>query len=278
MTPTQTLSRRNFLCWISAATGGIALSGCGTLEKLDRGLYTGVQSVTNEDLVTGELSVGFSDRRDQIKKGNAVMREIVGKYSHLNQQVDRQTYSRLNNIFSRVHTVSHYAHEHWEVLLLPDDSFNAFVTGGTYVAVHKGLMDIVSDDSVVAAVIGHEIGHVAANHAFEKQSLLINMLASDKTGAGFDFAYNALQEEEADKIGAVYAALSGYNPQAVAQLWAEFAAGGDDWSYFRTHPANSDRARANRIFGAKSAEYYTPGRIHSNHSKLSRCNNLYCNR
>ena len=267
--------KTSFLCVIVSL---MMLSGCAALDKLDRGLYSGVQAVTEEDLITGERAIGFSSRQQQIKKGNATMEKIVSEYSHLNEQVDRRMYLRLTRIFDKVHVVSHYAHEHWEVLLLPDDNFNAFVTGGTYVAVNKGLMDKVQDDAAVAAVIGHEIGHVVANHAFEQQSTLISLAAGNKTGAGFDFAYGALQEEEADQIGAVYAALAGYNPRAVAKIWGEFAKHGDNWSYFRTHPANSDRAQANRILGEKATQYYVPGMINPDHITLSRCNSLWCNR
>lgn len=255
----------------------VALSGCGALEKLDQGLYSGVQSTTEKDLITGERAIGFKDRRQQIKEGNAVMEKIVSEYPILNEQVDRRMYARLTKIFTRVHAVCHYAHEDWEVLLIPDDGFNAFVTGGTYVTVTAGLMKHIQDDAAVAAVIGHEIGHVVANHAFEQQSTLISLAAGSKVGAGFDFAYNTLNEEEADQIGAVYAALAGYNPRAVAKVWGEFAKRRDDWSYFRTHPASSDRAQANQILGEKATQYYVPGAINPAHLELSRCNALWCN-
>ena len=104
------------------------------------------------------------------------MRRILQKYDRLNAGVDRRSYNRLLGIFQRVHSVSHFANENWKIVLLPEDGFNAFVTGGTYVAVYQGLMDEVRDDAAVAAVIGHEIGHVAANHVFEKQQLMIALV------------------------------------------------------------------------------------------------------
>ena len=271
------MQRRNFLRLVGGGAGAAALSGCAALEKIDRGIYSGVQSGTQEDLITGARTLGFADRAEQIKQGNAAMKKIIGEYKKFNAEVDRRMYARLTRIFSKVHKVSHYAHEPWEVLLIPDDNFNAFVTGGTQVAVYKGLMDAMQDDAAVAAVMGHEIGHVVANHVFERQAALIGLVAGDNTGAGFNFAYGALNEEEADKIGALYAALAGYNPRAVAEVWGAFAKDGDNWSYFRTHPANSDRARANHILGERAAQYYSPGRVNPNHRELSRCNVLWCN-
>ena len=256
----------------------VTLSGCAVLDKLDRGAYSVHRSVTEEDTVTGERVLGGMSRDKQIAKGNAAMNKILADYSRLNYQVDSRAYSRLQRIFKRVHQVSHFANENWDAILIPEDSFNAFVTGGTMIAVHKGLIDAL-DDEGVAAVLGHEIGHVVASHAFEGTSLaLFQLIDKGRSGTGLDFAYGTLQEEEADKIGVIYAALAGYNPTAIAEIWQEFAQGGDNWSYFRTHPANSDRARATKILGERARQYYLSGRINPNHAELSRCNVLWCNR
>lgn len=265
--------RRAFLSGLGVSAVSALTSGCSTLEKLDRGLYDVHQSSTQEDLLTGKREFGFAGRAEQISKGNAAMEKAVSGYTEFNARVDRRAYARLLRIFNRVHAVSHYAHETWGVLLLPDDNFNAFVTGGTYVAVYKGLLDQVRDDAAVAAVLGHEMGHVTANHVFERESTLLALVEG---GGGFDFAYGTLQEEEADKIGAVYAALAGYNPRAISRMWAAFAAR-DDWSWFRTHPAGADRARATRILGDRAYQYYVPGAIHPDHGKLTRCNAFWCN-
>ena len=277
----RTMGRRDFLRAAGAGAAGCLLSGCSALEKVDRGLYNAHRRVTQEDLITGQRVLGFHTRAEQISQGNAVMERIVRDYSRLNEQVNRREYFRLKEIFQRVHRVSHYAQEDWKVLLLPDDDFNAFVTGGTWVAVNEGLMTRVRDDSAVAAVVGHEIGHVTANHLFDRQDSLILLseaILGDGPRAGASYAYSALNETEADKIGIVYAALAGYDPSAVSTLWDRMARRyGDDWSWFRTHPASSDRARATRTMARQAREYWIPGRIHPNHGRLARCNRFWCN-
>src|SRR5690606_1909039 len=45
---------------------------------------------------------------------------------------------------------------------------NAWVLPGGKVGFYKGLMDFVDNDDQVAAVMGHEIGHVTANHAAQR--------------------------------------------------------------------------------------------------------------
>ena len=275
------LRRREFIHLTSVSTLSLLLSGCSTLNQIDRGLYNVHRSVTQEDLVTGQRTIGFHARREQIIQGNAAMRRIVKKYDRLNAKVDQRSYSRLLNIFKRIHAVSHFANENWKVLLLPEDEFNAFVTGGTYVAVFQGLMDDVQDDAAIAAVIGHEIGHVAANHVFERQQLFIalaEVALADGPVTGSRFAYSALNEGEADKIGVVYTALAGYDPQAISRLWGDIARKyGDDWSWFRTHPASSDRTRTTRTLANRARQYYIPGARNPNYDKLVRCNDFWCN-
>lgn len=277
----RAMGRRDFLRTAGAGAAGCLLSGCSALKEVDRGLYDVHRSITQEDKITGQRVLGFHTRSEQISQGNAVMQRIVKDYRRLNEQVNRREYSRLKEIFQFVHSVSHYAQEDWKVLLLPDDDFNAFVTGGTYVAVNEGLMTRVLDDSAVAAVVGHEIGHVTANHVFEKQGSLILLsqtILGDGPRSGASYAYSALNETEADKIGVIYTALAGYDPNAVSTLWDRMARRhGDDWSWFRTHPANSDRARATRTMARQAREYYIPGRINPNHRRLARCNRLWCN-
>lgn len=262
---------------VMMGTAVFGLAGCATLENIDRELYGAHQSVTNEDVVTGRRTIGFHTRAEQIEAGNAAMHRIVSQYASLNEQVDRLAYARLQRIFARVHAISHFAHEDWDVLLLPEDGFNAFVTGGTVIAVYKGLLDKTPDDAAVAAVLGHEIGHVTANHVFEQQGVLTALVA--RPGTGFEYAYGALHEEEADKIGVLYTALAGYNPYAVSRLWGRLArAHGDDWSWFRTHPAGSDRARATRLLAEQAESYYRPGVVNPAHKQLVRCNAFWCNR
>ena len=275
------MGRRDFLRAAGAGAAGCLLSGCSTLKEMDRGLYDAHRGVTQEDSITGQRVIGFHTRSEQISQGDAAMERIVKNYRFLNEKANSREYSRLEEIFRRVHGVSHYAREDWKILLLPDDDFNAFVTGGTYVAVNEGLMTRVRDDSAVAAVIGHEIGHVTANHVFEKQNALISLsetILGDGPRTGSGYAYSALNETEADKIGIVYTALAGYDPSAVSTLWDRMARRyGDDWSWFRTHPANSDRARATRTMARQAREYYVPGRLNPNHMRLARCNSFWCN-
>lgn len=61
----------------------------------------------------------------------------------MNEQVDAAAYAKLKAMTARILAASHFKDEasQWKVVLLPNDEFNAFVNGGTYVMVYKGPAD-----------------------------------------------------------------------------------------------------------------------------------------
>ena len=267
--------RRRFIKLASGAFMAPLFGACAALEEIDRGLAGINNSITRKDRVTGNRQLDFSpDRAVQIRESDSMMREHLSRYAYLNEP--SSVYSRLERVFQKVHAVGHFADEDWTVVLIPEPGFNAFVNGGTYVAVHLGLMEQLSSDDELAAVIGHEIAHVAANHAYENQVEIISAIRSMRSGRedGVAYTYNAVKEEEADKIGILYASLAGYDPYAASRLWSRFAQ--TPWRYFRTHPASSDRAMSTGYIASQVNQYRTAGGINPNHQSILNCNALWC--
>jgi predicted Zn-dependent protease len=60
-----------------------------------------------------------------------------------------------------------YANQDWEVVVFKEDSANAFALPGGKIGVHTGLLKVAQDQHQLAAVMGHEVGHVIAEHANE---------------------------------------------------------------------------------------------------------------
>ena len=56
----------------------------------------------------------------------------------------------------------------WEIVVLNDDTVNAWALPGGKLAVNKGLLRYTATDAELAAVIGHEIGHIEKAHALEE--------------------------------------------------------------------------------------------------------------
>lgn len=148
---------------------------------------------------------------------------------------------------------------------------NAFAVPGGYIYVTRQLVGLMNDEAELASVLGHEVGHVAANHSAGRQqqgllSQILSVGAAVLTGSSqlgqvvgqlgqlrlLSFSRN--QEFEADDLGIRYLAGSGYDPSAAASLLASLgaatslearASGRNDErstpSWARTHPLSADR-------------------------------------
>lgn len=263
----------------------LALSGCETMRAADRGLYQAAEAVTERDHVTGQRSLSLQDRQKQIELGNEVSREVISKYEKINEELDPEQFERVKRIFGRIHAVSHLRGEDWTLVLIPEESFNAFVNGGTYVFVHEGLMKQLESDDEVAAVLGHELGHVAANHVFEHatHNLAANLAKSSSVkNDRFNAAFTHEDEREADRIGILYCALAGYDPHAAGRVWKQkFEQSGN----FRIlpsgevplqdHPVYGERAAETAAIGDSVSVYYSRGVVNPDADQILKSNALW---
>ncbi|NBO20307.1 MAG: hypothetical protein EBV03_14020, partial [Proteobacteria bacterium] len=119
--------------------------------------------------------------------------------------------------------------------VLDSPEINAFALPGGYVYVTRGLMAWANSEAELAAVIGHEIGHVNARHSAARYStgvaaqvgLSVLSAVTDvpflnkAAGLGTDLAlsqYSQSQEHEADTLGIRYTQKTGYNPIAMSSF------------------------------------------------------------
>lgn len=156
----------------------------------------------------------------------------------------------------------------WEVVVFDDPQVNAFALPGGKIGVYTGLLDVAVNQHQVAAVIGHEVGHVIAHHGNERvsQSTLIgigqeavnvalqtNDVANSQlimNGLGLGFQYGVVMpfgrthESEADEIGLDLMAKAGFKPQESVELWknmAKASGGNSQAEFFSTHPSPETR-------------------------------------
>ena len=163
-----------------------------------------------------------------------------------------------------------FANQRFTITVLNSPEVNAFALPGGYVYLTRGLMALANSEAEVAAVLAHEIGHVAARHTAERFSqamiaqlgtVVLGALAESRQvadlaqlGAGLYLAgYSRQQEFEADLLGVRYLARTGYDPRAAEsfltslgrehQLQARIE-GEDavrDRGFFATHPRTVER-------------------------------------
>ncbi|MFZ5722745.1 MAG: M48 family metallopeptidase [Pseudomonadota bacterium] len=156
----------------------------------------------------------------------------------------------------------------WEVVLFDSAQVNAFALPGRKIGVYSGLLPVASNQHMLAAVVGHEIGHVIAKHSNERLSTqtaasqglaIIQALSGEQTrekqalmaalGLGAQYGvilpYGRAQESEADVIGLELMAKAGFEPQQAVTLWQNMsrAGGAQPPQILSTHPSNSTRIR-----------------------------------
>jgi len=266
------------------ALGALSLAGCQTLKSVDQGLYNAAEAVSERDRITGQRSLSTADRAAQIQQGNGYIKKLLEDEKKagrkVNSELNASQYERLVRIFDRIHQVSHLRDERWMPLLIDRDSFNAFTTGGTYIVVHSQLMEQLSDDDELAAVIGHEIAHTVANHIGESQThQMASRLTGSKSAArkGYQAAFTHENEREADRVGILYSALAGYDPAAASAIWRrQYQQEGNARTLFaHDHPVNAERASETRRVAEQVRPYYSAGQQNPRYAELLQNNSLW---
>jgi predicted Zn-dependent protease len=118
----------------------------------------------------------------------------------------------------------------WRFHYIPDPSFvNAFALPGGHVFVGEGLLRLMHSEDALAGVLGHEVTHIDLRHCAERvqtEAHLRNLgLLGSLAGIPVEVflaGYSKEQELEADRDGATLAVNTGYSPQGILQLFAEF--------------------------------------------------------
>ena len=177
---------------------------------------------------------------------------------------DRAANARVRAVGQRVVDAAGLGDRPWDYAVFEDASPNAFVLPGGHVGVTTGLLKIVDNDDQLAAVIGHETGHVVAHHAAERQSqnltssVLLGVLGvaaggdagraissygGDAAKYGFLLPFSRKQELEADRLGVDFMQRAGYRPREAVILWEHMQAQGGSSApqLASTHPSDATR-------------------------------------
>ncbi len=155
----------------------------------------------------------------------------------------------------------------WEAVVFASPDINAFALPGGKIGVYEGMFEVVGSEDQLAAIVGHEIGHLGAEHSQERMNaqvakqLGLRALAlvldignveysreiAAALGFGIDFGlilpYSRDQELEADRLGLELMADAGFRPQEAVTLWQrmEAATGRRGPEFLATHPAPQSR-------------------------------------
>ena len=158
-------------------------------------------------------------------------------------------------------------HADWELVVFDGNEANAFALPGGKIGVYKGLLNVAQTPGQLAAVLGHEVGHVLAHHGNERVSQQFAMsqamglleawvmqgdaknkeLAMSLLGIGGQLGvilpFSRLHESEADEIGQELMAYAGFDPAESVALWQNMAKNGQANvpEFLSTHPSHGTR-------------------------------------
>ena len=253
----------------------------GFWSKTDEFLLKGTEWISKKDKITGMRSLNTTTDKEAKKRGIQQLNWYVQYAKKNNIKVFKSgdaEYERVQNIFDRVIKSSHYKNDkdiRFEVIDFEDE--NAMAFGGGYFVVLTGLMKVANDDEL-AYVIAHELAHNSAGHIEEQEHYMrMKDVFGDKPTSVEKTVFTNISEQEADRVGIVYTALAGFDPCASATYWEKQKTNISSYAFFRTHPANPQRAGANRKACGVVNKYYTKGQVNPNVDKILKCNELFCN-
>ena len=228
------------------------------------------------------LSSSLTQYSDFLKKNppvpasdpNAQMVKNVG--ARMKTAVEQ--YLRQNGYASRIKDFK------WEFNLVNNKEVNAWCMPGGKVVVYTGLLPVTQDEPSLACVMGHEIAHAVARHGNERvsQGLIAEMggvaldvamanksaetrsLIMSAYGAGAEVGvimpFSRMHESEADKLGLVFMAMAGYNPNASIAFWERMAkqGGAKPPELLSTHPSDQTRINQLKAYMPTAMKYYKP--------------------
>lgn len=215
----------------------------------------------------------------------SVGKELAEEYAVPVEKLSPQEQA-LASYVQRVGTsVSLHAHRHlpYSFHLVPDPAMiNAFSLPGGPVYVGEGLLDLMTSEDELAAVLGHEIEHIDHYHCAERVQIEARLrnLKLGIVGAllqiplqVWEAGYNKDEEFEADREGMHLAVLSNYSPYGAVTMFQRFRKLHDEYvihaqspeeelsqlaiqslqGYFRSHPLPSERlAQANNLIAQEN--------------------------
>jgi predicted Zn-dependent protease len=209
--------------------------------------------------------------------------EEVGIYEKLHRQYisdnplypDANVQAYINKVGQRMAAVSKSRGFEYKFFLIDSFDVNAFAAPGGYIYFNRGLFIQLKTEAQLAAVLGHEVGHIAGRHhergkAKRGGGTFLTILTALMTGSGdamqaadllsqvSTYGHQRELEMEADEYGLEYLSKAGYDPAAMVEVIeilrsnrrfvgeianAEGKTPGTYHGVYATHPRDDQRLR-----------------------------------
>jgi hypothetical protein len=199
------------------------------------------------------------DTKTEVKMGRSLAARLLKKYPLLK---DTALTRYINVVGNRITAVSSRRDLSFKIGVLDTEEENAFACPGGFVFITKGTLKKVHNESELAGVLGHEIGHITLFHSgkFAKSNVYLDILASLLSPSGgetinaatsaaldeletqlFEKGRDASVEWDADEAGVGLAAGAGYAPSGLGNFLITLSKSEQADALKKTHPDTSTR-------------------------------------
>ena len=236
--------------------------------------------------VTGRRQLALISEAQEIQLGRESAQQVAQQLGLVQDSALQQYVQRVGEDLARE---SERPELPWIFRVVDDPTPNAFALPGGFIFLTRGMMNLMDSEAELAAVLGHEIGHVTARHSVSQ--ITRAQIAQLGLGVGSIFFPEAAQtfgglaqtgtqllllrygrdaERQADELGFRYALREGYEVREMDDIFATLlrvgeAAGRSPLpSWLASHPAEPERiataqARADTVriapLATRRAEY-----------------------
>src|SRR5256885_5982843 len=229
---------------------------------------------------TGRSQLQLISAEQEVQMGAHAYTQTLAKEKLSSDPVATEMVKRVG---SRIAAVSGRSDYQWEHRLIQNDkTVHAFALPGGKVAVYTGMLPVTRDESGLAAVLGHEIGHVVARHGGERvsQQLLVNVgvestmaalsignpaavqavgsLLGAGAAVGRRLPWGRLQASRTEYLGLILMAKAGDHPHAARDLLVRMGQqkGVGQPEFLSTHPSDPTRIRQIEAWLPEALQYY----------------------
>tara|TARA_B100000795_G_C22676286_1_gene389911 strand:+ start:67 stop:894 length:828 start_codon:yes stop_codon:yes gene_type:complete len=256
------MNRRKFLNYVGCGCCGFVMNACSSAPITDRKQFKIIpEAKLNAQAALIYEKVKEKEKMSDDKKTLSKIKEIGKNMEYsITEYFDKSDIKDPTNDFD------------WEYILIENKKIkNAWCMPGGKIAIYTGILDVTKNTNGLAAVMGHEIAHAVAKHSVERASRgvvlnigtqLTDILTGGKlsqvnrvTGMntvgllsqiGIMNPFSRTQESEADYLGMIFAALSGYDIRETKKLWKRMQAsrkGKEPSEFMSTHPSSTTRIK-----------------------------------
>ncbi len=262
---------------------------CGALMLV---MLTGCQM----NPATGQRNFNVFSEGAEIRLGAEAQPEFIRDYGGPIPSATIQNY--VSNLGQQLANESERAGLPWEFHVVDSSVINAFALPGGKIFLTRGILAKFKSEAELAGVLGHEIGHVTAQHMGQQMSqrlvvsgVLIGLGVAAQTsdedwlkilgvgtqvgGTLYLLSFGRDQEKQADELGIRYMTRLGYNPMGLVRVMemfqAEESAGGRPPEFLSTHPAPQSRVdHLMSLIRSRYPDYNDPGRYRMDEANYKR--------